>query len=322
MPAHELAVVIAAHNAGEFLRTSLASMARESRDGIQWIVVDDASTDSTAAQLERASATVPHLTVLTNEVNQGVAASRNRAHRAVDARYLTYLDADDWYGPGHLEHLVSSIKDLQVDFVRTDHVVVDGHERRLSRVPEMRRRIPHATSSAFGFLGKRCALNYLYIWAGIYDLERIDLTGLDFDARLRTASDRPWMWQVYLEAESTAVVPLNTYFYRKTTNATALTQAGNVSTLDFIGASESITSLALASGDPRAIDRAVHSAMFLVDFHLEREERLTPELQEHLRARSAAMLAAAPQDSVDRALRVFDPHARDLLGALIETGRG
>ncbi|WP_062467523.1 glycosyltransferase family 2 protein [Demequina maris] len=322
MPAHELAVVIAAHNAGAFLRTSLASMARESRDGVQWIVVDDASTDTTAEQLERAAATVPHLTVLTNETNLGVAASRNRAHREVDARYLTYLDADDWYGPRHLERMLEAIRRLDVDFVRCDHTIVSGIDRQLSRVPEMRREVAHPTASSFGFLGERSALNYLYIWAGVYDLERIDLSRLEFDTSLWTASDRPWMWQLYLHAESTAVVPLNGYFYRKSTNQTALTQAGNVHTLDFIGASESITALAVASGNERAVDRAVHSAMFLVDFHLERETRLSPELRALLRERAADMLAAAPQDPLERALTVFDGPARRVLRGLRDKGRG
>lgn len=305
MVAHELAVVVATHNAEEFLPVSLESMRRSARDGIQWVVVDDASTDESPDLLERAEKKIPGLCVIRSERNIGVAAARNLAHSQVDAHYLTYMDADDWLGPGHLERLLGAIEEHDVDFVRCDHTVVKGSKREVARVPETQRNMPLPTAGAFGFMGGRSPLTYLYLWAGIYDLSRLDLGAMRFDESLRTASDRPWVWNLYLTATSTAVVSENSYFYRKSANPKALTQAGNTHTLDFLFASTRILEAAIRSGNDQAIDRAVYSSLFLVDYHLERDKRLSRPLRQELRNRASAHLAELPQEQLHRALEVF-----------------
>lgn len=305
MVAYELAVVVATHNAGKYLPVSLESMRRSARDGIQWVIVDDASTDASSQLLERAEVDIPGLCVVRCERNIGVAAARNLAHSQVDARYLTYMDADDWLGPGHLERLLRAIKEHDVDFVRCDHTIVTGNKREIARVPETQRDKPLPTSGAFGFMGGRSPLTYLYLWAGIYDLTRINLGAMRFDESLRTASDRPWVWDLYLAATSTAVVSENSYFYRKSTNPTALTQAGNAYTLDFLSASTHILNAAIKSGNAQAIDRAVYSSLFLIDYHLERDRRLSRSLRQELSNRASAHLAELPREPMERALEIL-----------------
>ncbi|WP_062206345.1 glycosyltransferase family 2 protein [Demequina salsinemoris] len=305
MPSYQLDVLIPAYNAERFLPTCLASVRKAHRDGYRFLFIDDHSTDATPEILEAAAAESPFIDFVRNDRNLGVAASRNVLHGLVDARYLTYLDVDDWYGENHLESMVRAIDDLEVDFLRTDHVIVDGLKRTVARTPETQRGIRLDPANAFGVPGPRSPLNYLYIWAGIYDLERLNLTDYAFHEHLRTASDRPWIWKLYLDQRSTAAIDLDTYFYRKSTNATALTQRGDAATLDFLVASEIILGMATASGNARAVDKAAHSLLFLVDYHLERAGRLTAALTAELTSRSAALLATCPTDSIEAALPAF-----------------
>ncbi len=305
MASYLLDVLIPAYNAERFLPTCLASVRRAHREGYRFLFIDDHSTDATPEILESAAAESSFIEFVRNDRNLGVAASRNVLHGQVDARYLTYLDVDDWYGEDHLESMVRAIGDLDVDFVRTDHVIVDGPQRTIARTPETQRGIRLDPANAFGVPGPRSPLNYLYIWAGIYDLERMDLADYAFHEHLRTASDRPWIWKLYLDQRSTAAIDLSTYFYRKSTNATALTQRGDSATLDFLVASEIILGMATEAGNARAVDKAVHSLLFLIDYHLERSARLTPTLRDELVARSSALLTTCTDDSIAASLPVF-----------------
>src|SRR5690606_27864143 len=115
---------------------------------------------------------------------------------------LTYLDADDWYHDGHLVETLEALQRLDVDFVRTDHVRVDAMKRSVQRAPTETRDVPVDPRSQIGLRGSRSMVDYPYLWAGMYDRERIAPELFTFDESLRTAADRPWFWRLHLNTES------------------------------------------------------------------------------------------------------------------------
>lgn len=318
---HTVSVIVPMYNAEDFLPTCLEVMRRSRDAGAQFIVVDDHSTDATPRILDEASAQMPELTVVRNDSNMGVARSRNIALDLAEGRYLTYLDVDDWYGPGHLSALVRAIQDLDVDFVRTDHVRVDRSQRTLERAPDARRGTAMAAEAGIGTAGSRSMVDYPFLWAGIYDTTRLSRDLFLFNENLRTAADRPWFWRLYMQAESTAVVDLHQYFYRKDRNPTALTQAGNEYTLHFLDASVGIRDLVLPTDRSDWITKAAYAAARICAFHVARRARLSPALQEQLFTRSALLLASYPHDLMDDAIRTLSMSERIIARALTAKGR-
>lgn len=108
MPAPEVSVVIPAYNAAGTLPQTLASLTAQTFANFEAIVVDDGSSDDTAAQA-RACAD-PRVRVLSGP-NTGVAGARNRGIEAADAELIAFLDADDLWEPDKLA--------LQVEALRT-----------------------------------------------------------------------------------------------------------------------------------------------------------------------------------------------------------
>ncbi|MFW7415403.1 glycosyltransferase family 2 protein [Demequina sp. SO4-18] len=318
---HTVSVIVPMYNAEDFLPTCLEVMRRNGGDGTQFIVVDDHSTDATPRILDDARAAMPGLTIVRNDANLGVARSRNIALDLADGRYLAYLDVDDWYGPGHLDGLVQAIQELEVDFVRTDHVRVDGYRRTLESAPEKRRGVPMEASTGIGRAGSNAMVDYPFLWAGIYDTERLPRDVFLFDESLRTAADRPWFWRLYMEAATTAVVDLHGYFYRKDHNPRALTQAGNAQTLHFLDASARIRDLVLPTGDPEWITKAAYAAARICTFHVARRARLSPALRAELFDRSATLLASYPTEAMDDAIRALSVSPRISARALVAKGR-
>lgn len=91
--AHTVAVVIPCHNYGQYLGECLESVLAQTYPPDEIVVVDDASTDDSAAVAERYAGRGVRL--IRFETNQGVAAARNAGIDATTAAYLVCLDADD-----------------------------------------------------------------------------------------------------------------------------------------------------------------------------------------------------------------------------------
>src|SRR3954454_14547905 len=99
-----IAVVIAAHNAADTLDAALASVAGQSLAPQEVVVVDDASSDETAAVAARWGAVLP-LDVVRLPENTGPGHARNVGVARTAAPMLALLDGDDVWLPDHLSLL-------------------------------------------------------------------------------------------------------------------------------------------------------------------------------------------------------------------------
>lgn len=98
MPGHPLvSVVIPCFNQGDFVPEVLQSVFAQTWQNLEVIVVDDGSTDDTAAILGRIQEA--RLQVVSQE-NKGLAAARNRGCEVANGDYVVPLDADDRILPG------------------------------------------------------------------------------------------------------------------------------------------------------------------------------------------------------------------------------
>jgi glycosyltransferase involved in cell wall biosynthesis len=92
-----ISVVIPAYNAAHFVAAAVASARAQTRPPCEVIVVDDGSTDDTAAVARAAGATV------ISQANAGPGSARNAGVRAAAGKWIALLDADDTWHPEKLE---------------------------------------------------------------------------------------------------------------------------------------------------------------------------------------------------------------------------
>ncbi len=319
----ELSVIVPMYNAQDFVANCLATIRTNVEEGMRFYLIDDCSSDETPRIVEAALEQMPYVTFLRNEQNQGVARSRNIVMEHVDSRYVTYLDVDDWYRPGHLGRLLASIKDLQTDMVRTDYVRAQGSGRKHVDAPDERRNVPIKAVDGIGRAGETTMVNYPFLWAGIYDLQKIDRGLFAFDEHLRTAADRPWFWRMHLQTDTYAVVDLDGYLYRKDTNATALTQTGSVTALHFTDAYHRVFDHVHPAGTREQRVKAAYDACRISLWHIQTRERYAPDLQQQLLGRAAGLLARIPDDELAEAIAPAGWHVgqRTLLKRLHRAGK-
>lgn len=101
-----ISVVIPLYNKEREVARAVRSVLAQRRQPLELIVVDDGSTDRSAAEVE---AFRDPLVRLIRQPNGGVCAARNRGIAEARGEYVALLDADDEWEPGFLSEIVSLI---------------------------------------------------------------------------------------------------------------------------------------------------------------------------------------------------------------------
>jgi glycosyltransferase involved in cell wall biosynthesis len=96
----KISVIIPAFNAERYIAKAIESCLSQTYAPHEIIVIDDASTDGTAAIAESFP---PPVRVIRLAENMGVAVARNRGVAASTGDWIAFLDADDWFLPEKLE---------------------------------------------------------------------------------------------------------------------------------------------------------------------------------------------------------------------------
>jgi glycosyltransferase involved in cell wall biosynthesis len=94
-----VSVVIPCYNGAPFLREALASVLTQTHTVLEVIVVDDGSTDDSAAI---AGSFGPPVRVI-RQTNRGESVARNRGVRESRGDWIAFLDADDAWLPNRIE---------------------------------------------------------------------------------------------------------------------------------------------------------------------------------------------------------------------------
>ena len=101
-----VSTVIAAYNAERTIARTLESALSQEWDAHEVVVVNDGSTDSTSAILERYRGRIR----IVDQLNQGAAAARNTGVEQARGKYVAFLDSDDLWLPGKLAAMVPALE--------------------------------------------------------------------------------------------------------------------------------------------------------------------------------------------------------------------
>lgn len=99
-----ISVIVPVHNGQAYLKNCIDSIEAQSYDNLEVLVVNDGSTDQTAAVCDDLKKAYGNLRVFTLE-DVGVSAARNFAISQAQGDSVTFVDADDRLCPGVLAHL-------------------------------------------------------------------------------------------------------------------------------------------------------------------------------------------------------------------------
>lgn len=201
-----LTIVIPAYNAQRYLRQTLNSVLSQKGRGLEIIVVNDGSTDSTASIAEDYARRYPCIRVISTE-NRGVSHARNLGIRAAAGDYVGFLDADDVlcadaYTPETEALLSEGTYDLvSFGYMNADHSL---HYGRLN--PEQNRILLREDPDFLRIANERSFASRLY--------RRTLLEGLRFFEGIRYAEDSAFSYLAFHRARNVVCFDRYWFLYR------------------------------------------------------------------------------------------------------------
>jgi glycosyltransferase involved in cell wall biosynthesis len=128
-----VSLVVPAHDAEDTLPTCLRGLTEQSWRNLEIIVVDDGSSDRTAAIVETEARRDPRIRLLRLSVNGGAFVTRNAGFQAARGAFFTVQDADDWSHPQKIEEQVRPLLEKPALQATASHWVRAGSDLRMSR---------------------------------------------------------------------------------------------------------------------------------------------------------------------------------------------
>ena len=105
----KVSVIIPSYNLGQYLRETLDSVAAQTYDDWECLVVENGSTDGSLAIVNGYCYHDTRFIPVVFQENVGVAAARNRALELAEGEYILFLDADDLITPGYMAAAVEAL---------------------------------------------------------------------------------------------------------------------------------------------------------------------------------------------------------------------
>lgn len=129
----DVSVVVPAYQAARFIQATLRSILSQTVNAIEVIVVDDGSTDETAARVSEIEDDRLHLI---RQENAGVAVARTRGSERARGAWIAWCDADDLWRPRKLELQLAALDEAPESVAAFCGVVqIDAEGGVLERVP-------------------------------------------------------------------------------------------------------------------------------------------------------------------------------------------
>lgn len=111
-----ITVIVPVHDVAGYVGACIASLRAQTLADFECLVVDDGSTDDSAAQVRAAIGDDPRFIVIQQE-NKGLSGARNTGLDRAQGAFIAFVDSDDRVMPDYLLHLWRALEDTGCDWV-------------------------------------------------------------------------------------------------------------------------------------------------------------------------------------------------------------
>ena len=190
-------IVTPSYNQGCFIRATIESVLAQDYPRIEYLVIDDGSSDDSLAV---AQGYADRATVLT-QANCGQAATLNRGWSLARGEILAYLSSDDLLHPQAVSHMVAALRqrpDVSVAYCDFWLIDADGQRMRESRTEDFsdeRLRVQLVCQPGPGAFFRRAVFDQTGGWDP--QLRQVP----DFEFWLRASTLGPFLRVPYVLAE-------------------------------------------------------------------------------------------------------------------------
>ncbi len=116
-----ISIIVPVYNAEEFLNACISSIINQTYKNFELILIDDGSSDKSGDICDHWYKEDKRVKVV-HQMNQGVAAARNKGLDLAKGEYVCFVDNDDFIKEDHLETFIKTMESTDSDIVICDIV--------------------------------------------------------------------------------------------------------------------------------------------------------------------------------------------------------
>lgn len=188
-----LSVIIPVYNVAEYLGRCLDSLLRQRSELVEFVIVDDGSTDGSGELCDEYAIRDNRFRVI-HKANAGVSAARNTGLEAARGEYIAFVDGDDYLADNYCDCLERHLKP-EVDmlyfgrgYVEDGRIVNSGNCQTADNGQATIREIC------------RRGLFSGFVWTYVYRRNIIEKAGLCFSTDMKYAEDWEFILKYYANA--------------------------------------------------------------------------------------------------------------------------
>ena len=225
---YKVSVLVSVYNVEHYIERCARSLFEQTYSNLEYVFVDDCSTDNSVIELERILKDYPEkeksVRIIHHEKNRGLAAVRNTAFDNATGEFICVVDADDWMETDGIERLVNEQIATNADVVwgkalmHTDKGEIELSEPKYKDINEWR-------MCYFRFTQDLVMVN----WRRIIRRDLLEKHNIRHEEGLHIGNDKQLMPLIAYYADSFSSIDSIVYHYeRRNPNArTYKTAQGN-----------------------------------------------------------------------------------------------
>lgn len=308
-PAPAVSVLTPVYNVAQFLPQCLSSLQNQKLSNIEFICINDGSTDNSLEILQSYAANDPRFRII-DKPNSGYGASMNQGLAAARGEYVGIVESDDFASPNMFKKLYEFAKKHDCDLVKSNYFEhANGRDYRIRAFHGFRYR------RVFDPADNVRVLRVLpIIWAGLYRRQML----LDGNVRFNETpgasfQDTSFVFQAWVASRRVALLP-GSYLHYRVDNAGSSVKS---STKIYEVCGEYATSEAYIKRDPRLWETYAPTLNAIkFDGYRWNYNRIAAEYREEFVARWVEEFRQAREEGVlQQAL--FDPDSWSIIQELL-----
>lgn len=119
----EVSIITPVFNSSKFLEETIASVLNQTFTDWEWMITDDKSTDKSVEIIQKIKDS--RIQLILSDKNGGAGHARNLSLKQASGRFITFLDADDFWEPNFLEEMISFMKKENTELAYSNYARCD-----------------------------------------------------------------------------------------------------------------------------------------------------------------------------------------------------
>lgn len=214
-----VSVIVPVYNAGSYLKECLDSIAGQSYENLDIVLINDGSTDGSAQECDAFAQRDSRVRVL-HQKNMGAATARRSGIRIASGEYICFVDADDTVDSGMAAFFVENMG--QCDLLTSGCTRKTGPDEYVVWADALQEGVYDTETARKYFIENMISYESRfvagvqpYLWGKLYRTEMVREVMEDIDPSIVYSEDRDLLFRYILKARGIRVTHTSYYYYRQ-----------------------------------------------------------------------------------------------------------